>query len=183
MVAGIRRARPPSVRAFLIAGTVPFAGPGVFEVVFQETGRFVHPAHSAGYALPYVMISYATWGVLGLTGVAWWRVSWRWWIVLAHSGGGFSAWIAIGFPRVTAGTAAQLRTAYFLNISLKGSFYLVFLLSILEGMYFARTGGSTNSSVGVVRTPDIAAVPTGVEDTPRVDPSPPAIGAGDPLRE
>lgn len=136
--AGVRWGHLSVGRTFLIAGTVPFAGPGAFEIVFQETGASAHPALFVGYALPYVMFSYATWVVLGLTGVAWWRPTRRWWAVLAYSVAGFLVWIAIGFPLVTGESFAQAPAAYLLNISLKGSFYLVFFLPILEGMHPAR---------------------------------------------
>jgi hypothetical protein len=125
-------------RTFLIAGTVPFAGPGAFEIVYQESGRFVRPEAFVGGAVPYVMISFGTWVLLGLTGVGWWRLTWRWAFVLGYSVIGFAVWIAIGFPLVTTGTFTQFPVAYALNITLKASFFLVFTLPILEGMHFER---------------------------------------------
>jgi len=136
--AGLTWARLGLPRTFLIAGAAPFAGPGAFEVVFQESGHFIHPGLFIGYAVPYVMFSYGTWVLLGLTGLGWWRLTWRWGCVLGYSIAGFAVWLALGFPLVTTGTFSQLPAAYILNITLKGSFYLVFALPILEGMYALR---------------------------------------------
>jgi hypothetical protein len=139
MWGGLRWTRIGFVRTFLVAGTVPFAGPGLFEFLFQEAGHYIHPGLFIGYAVPYVMFSYGvTWVTLGLTGLAWWRITWRWWIVFGYSVGGFVLWIALGFPLVNTGTFAQLPAAYILNISLKGTFYLMFFLPIFEGMYLCR---------------------------------------------
>jgi hypothetical protein len=150
MFAGVRWTGLGPVRTFLIAGTVPFAGPGAFEIVFQESGRFVHPGLFIGYALPYVMFSYGTWVLLGLTGVGWWRPTWRWAVVVGYSVIGFGVWLAIGFPLVTSGSFNEVPAAYFLNITLKGTFYLVFALPVLEGMWAVRTrGDSTGSPVPV----------------------------------
>ncbi|MFI5413877.1 MAG: hypothetical protein ACHQ0I_04760, partial [Candidatus Lutacidiplasmatales archaeon] len=82
--------------------------------------------------------SYGTWVALGLTGLGWWRITWRWWCVLAYSVGGFAIWLAIGFPLVTTGTFSQIPDAYALNISLKASFFLVFFVPVMEGFYFFR---------------------------------------------
>jgi hypothetical protein len=138
LYAGLRWAQLEFWRTFLIAGTVPFAGPGAFEIVFQEAGKYVLPYIFVGYAVPYVMFSYGTWVLLGLTGLAWWRITWRWWIALAYSIGGFLLWIELGFALPATGTFAQLPVAYLLNITLKGSFYLVFFLPVFEGMLFAH---------------------------------------------
>jgi hypothetical protein len=138
MLAGLRWTRLGPVRTFLIAGTVPFSGPGVFEVVFQEAGAHFHPYLFVGYAQPYVMFSYAVWGALGLTGLGWWRITWRWVVAFAYTVGGFLTWFAIGFPLVTMGSFAQVPWAYFFNISLKASCFLVFVLPIAEGMWSER---------------------------------------------
>jgi hypothetical protein len=139
LFAGLRWAGLGGVRAFLIAGTVPFAGPGAFEVVYQEAGAYFHPAIFVGYAQPYVMFSYGVWVVLGLTGLGWWRLTLRWAGVIAYTVAGFAVWFALGFPLVSMGSFAALPAAYLLNVSLKGSFYLVFVVPILEGMYAARS--------------------------------------------
>ncbi|MCI4345023.1 MAG: hypothetical protein L3J87_05310, partial [Thermoplasmata archaeon] len=55
MSAGLRRTTLGPARTFLIAGTVPFAGPGAFEIIFQEAGHYLHPGLFLGYAQPYVM--------------------------------------------------------------------------------------------------------------------------------
>jgi hypothetical protein len=167
--AGVRWAHLDWFRTLLIAGTVPFAGPGVFEIAFQETGHFVRPALFVGYALPYVMLSYATWGIVGLTGGGWWRVTRRWWAVLAYSIGGFLLWIAIGFPLVTTGSFTQLPAAYLLNISLKGSFYLLFLLPVLEGMHCGRRSAES-SVLGRMGVVGVDPVPPQVEDPVRAGP-------------
>jgi hypothetical protein len=136
--AGLRWARLPAWRAFLIGGTVPFAGPAAFEIAFQESGRLVHPGLFVGYALPYVMFSYGTWVLLGLTGVGWWRLSWPWLVALVYSIGGFLAWVALGMPLVTSGSWAQVPLAYFFNLTLKASCFIVFLLPVLNGMHDHR---------------------------------------------
>jgi hypothetical protein len=144
--AGLRWTRLGWGRSVIVAGTVPFAGPGLFEIVFQEAGAHVHPYLFVGYADPYVMFSYGTWVLLGLTPLGWWRLTWRWGVTVAYSAGGFLAWIALGMPLVTSGTFAQLPAAYLLNITLKASFYLVFLLPVLEGTR-ARRPTETNPAV------------------------------------
>jgi len=145
LLMGLRWTRLGAARTFLIAGTVPFAGPGLFEVIFQEAGAYFHPGLFIGYAQPYVMFSYAIWVVLGLTGLGWWRLTWRWAVAVAYTGIGFLAWFAIGFPLVSTGSFAQLPWAYFFNISLKASCFLVFVIPIAEGMYWEK--GATHRSV------------------------------------
>lgn len=122
------------VRAFLIAGTVPFAGPGLFEVIYQEIGHFAHPSIFANYAQPYVMFSYCVWVVLGLTGVGWWKITYRFWLLVWTTISGWILWVGLGFPLVIFGTFAQLPIAYTLNIWLKWASFLIFLLPIVEGI-------------------------------------------------
>jgi len=142
LLAGHRWTRLGLGRTFLIAGTVPFAGPGVFEVVFQEAGAYFHPSLFIGYAQPYVMFSYCSWVVLGLTGLGWWRLTWRWAVALGYTVVGFLAWFALGFPLVSTGSFDQVPWAYFFNISLKASCFLVFVIPIVEGMYRERAARS-----------------------------------------
>jgi len=164
-LAGLRWSRLGLGRTFLVAGTVPFAGPGVFEIIFQEAGARFHPGLFIGYAQPYVMLSYGTWVVLGLTGLGWWRLTWRWGVSLAYTVGGFLIWFAIGFPLVSTGSFAQVPWAYFFNISLKASCFLVFAVPIADGMFGgqrAEQNGQLSASALTVGSP--GAVPPRIED-------------------
>jgi hypothetical protein len=129
----IRRGGLGSGRAFLIAGTVPFPGLGAFEIIFQEAGRFLQSAIFVGYAQPYVMFSYGSWVVLGLTGVGWWRITWRTWLLLGTTALGWAVWFSLGFPLVSFGTFEQYPAAYALNLWLKAAMVLLFVLPIAEG--------------------------------------------------
>jgi hypothetical protein len=120
-------------RGFLIAGTSVFAGPGAFEVIYQEAGAMTHPVAFQGYALPYVMFSYLAWVVLGLTGAPWWKATRRVGLLVLGTVAGWGVWFALGFPLVIYGTVSEFPVAYALNIVLKVAMFLVFILPIWEG--------------------------------------------------
>jgi hypothetical protein len=166
MWAGLRWTDLGVARSFVLAGTVPFAGPGAFEIVFQEVGAAVHPGLFVGYAVPYVMFSYATWVLLGLVGLGWWRTSLGWELTLVFTLVGFAIWIALGFPLVTMGNFVQLPEAYLLNITLKAALYLVFALPVLEGMHAYRNHpGSAPELAQVAAATDLpGSQPTAVSD-------------------
>jgi hypothetical protein len=120
-------------RGFLIAGTIPFPGLGAFEIIFQEAGHYLHGPIFVGYALPYVMFSYGSWVVLGLTGVGWWRITWRYWLLLGSTIAGWVAWFALGFPLVNFGSIEEFPAAYGFNLWLKAAMVLLFVLPVLDG--------------------------------------------------
>lgn len=125
-------------RGFLIAGSSVFAGPGAFEVIYQEAGSVIHPTVFAGYAMPFVMISYLLWVVLGLTGAPWWRMTRRVLLLVLITLAGWGLWFSLGFPLVIYGSILQFPVAYALNIGLKAAMFLLFILPIWEGAWANR---------------------------------------------
>lgn len=125
-------------RSFIISGSLPFAGAGGFELIYQMIGAIVQPccfgASAAAPFGPYEILSALTWVSLGFTGLGFWKLTRKFWIASSIVIAGFALWVLIGFPQVTWGSFFQYPLGYILNIGLKGGLFTVFAIPLIEGM-------------------------------------------------
>ncbi|MHB8565494.1 MAG: hypothetical protein ACYC7D_04590 [Nitrososphaerales archaeon] len=137
-IVSIKRAHLNPLRAFVVAATLPFSGAGGFELIYQLIGERVQPCcfgpNAAAPVGPYEILSALTWVALGLTGLGFWKITRKFWIICLLIVLGFAVWVWIGFPQVTWGSPEQEPLAYALNILLKGGLFLIFLIPVLDGM-------------------------------------------------
>ncbi len=115
----LRRTPLAPWRAFVIAGTLPFAAVSLFEIPY-DLAYFVtfHAGATRGGAV-FDLVSIASWLAVGFTSVGWWKITRSYGILLAAFVTGFVVWFAIGFPAIDSATGGRLVTAYAFNIVLK----------------------------------------------------------------
>lgn len=140
LVISLKYAHLGFARSFIISGSLPFAGAGGFELIYQMIGTIVQPccfgATAASPFGPYEILSALTWVSLGFTGLGFWKLTRKFWIASLIVVAGFALWVLIGFPQVTWGDFSQYPLAYVLNIGLKGGLFAVFAIPLIEGMMF-----------------------------------------------
>ncbi|MCI4353257.1 MAG: hypothetical protein L3K14_07750 [Thermoplasmata archaeon] len=117
-------------RTFLMAATLPFAGAGLFELLYELCDKLVHPGWTVSL---WTVVSLGTWISLGFVGAGSWKFSTRFWALFGGILLGFGIWSAIGFPVIDLGTATQVAWAYAFNLPLKVACFIVVGLPPLEG--------------------------------------------------
>lgn len=124
-------------RGLLVAGSVPFAATGLFEIVYQFVGAQVQP--SAFRLAPFDWFSLVLWTAVGAVGLLYARLAWDFGLAAGAFAAGFVAWGLDGYPQITWGTIEQVPVAYAFNIALKGLAFLLILLPIVRGLRGRRS--------------------------------------------
>ncbi|HEV2316004.1 MAG TPA: hypothetical protein VGV89_00290 [Thermoplasmata archaeon] len=148
-----------TVRAVLVAATVPFGATGVFEISYQLMGSVLQP-----WAFHAVYAWWVLWTAIGFTGIGYFRFGRAVWVLLTGYLGGFLAWGATGFDQVEWGPPATHPLAYGFNIPLKIAAFVLFGLVVHYGT------AVTGSTRGHRATGSLPLVPWTASSSP-VDPA------------
>jgi hypothetical protein len=110
--------------------TTPFAFVGTFEAVYQNLGYFERPSifHTRG---PGELLL-ASWIILGLASFPFWKLSKKFYILVAADIIGFAIWTLVGYPQIYE-TGPLSEYAFWLNLVTKLSFGLTFLALLYDG--------------------------------------------------
>jgi hypothetical protein len=121
-------------RVLLLSATIPFGFVAFFETVYQEVFSVVRPA--LFHTPPSGQLLLASWILLSFASLPFWRVTKKFYAVLAVDILGFAIWIAIDYPQIYE--VGPLTTyALILNIVTKISFAFTYIVLVFDGT--ART--------------------------------------------
>ncbi len=115
-------------RGFAIAGTAPFGGAGLFELLQDVTGTVLQP--TVWIFNGWGLLNLLAWVLLGLTGMYYWKLGRVWWFLALSYPVLWILWGLKGFPQVTWGSFSQYPLAYIFTILLKVESYIIFGLPI-----------------------------------------------------
>jgi hypothetical protein len=122
------------VRSLMIAVSVPIGAVGAFEIPFQVIRGLVYPSPVVATLGFQPALALASWVVVGLTGIGFWKVTRLYGFLLALTAAGFLIGWALGYPQVTSVVTDQIDLAYVFNVPLKFALplLLLFPLPIVE---------------------------------------------------
>jgi hypothetical protein len=136
-----RRSTLSGARRLLVAISVCIGPVGAFEIPFQLIRGYVFPSLAGGEVGAGTWLALSSWVLVGLTGLALMRFSWRFVGLGMATVLGFLAWWAVGFPQVTFGSPTQVAVAYLFNVPLKFAAFALFALPLVEGLRGLTSGG------------------------------------------
>ena len=117
-------------RSFLLSATIPFGLVALFEIAYQEVFALVRPNV---FQIPLAgQLLLASWILLGLATSPFWKLTKKFYYLVAIDFSLFLIWVAIGYPQIyEAGPLAP--DAFLLNFLTKFTFALTFLVLIFDG--------------------------------------------------
>jgi hypothetical protein len=118
------------VRSAFLAITTPFAFVGVYEAVYQNLSYFVRPSIFSTDAAGELLL--ASWILLGLASIPFWRPSKKFYVLVALDIIGFAVWAMLGYPQIYELNSLN-GYALVLNSITKISFALTFLALLHDG--------------------------------------------------
>ncbi|MFI5420756.1 MAG: hypothetical protein ACHQ1H_07280 [Nitrososphaerales archaeon] len=117
-------------RSLLLSATIPFGFVAFFETVYQELFSAVRP--QLFHTPPSGQLLLASWILLSLSTVPYWKLTRKFYPVIAVDIGGFLIWLALGYPQIYE-TGPPTVYALILNIVTKCSFALTYIVLIFDG--------------------------------------------------
>ncbi|MFI5419663.1 MAG: hypothetical protein ACHQ1H_01710 [Nitrososphaerales archaeon] len=117
-------------RSLLLSATIPFGFVAFFETVYQELFFVVRP--QLFHTPPSGQLLLASWILLSLSTVPFWKITKKFYLVIAVDISGFLIWLALGYPQIFE-TGPLTIYALILNIVTKFTFALTYIVLIYDG--------------------------------------------------
>jgi hypothetical protein len=120
------------VRSVIVSVSAPIGAVGGFEIPYQVIRDQVYPSYSLTSYGYHSWLALGAWVIVGLTGMGYWRWTWKVAALLASTAAGFLIWWELRYPQVTSSIAGDSQLAYLFNVSLKFAAFALFTLPLFE---------------------------------------------------